>query len=143
MQEAMIGFEEAIKAFNQDDNAIFYTFAMICIDRQLKSLVIKHNRNKHKILNEAIALDSDDECDLYNIFSKSITLENEFFDKEETKDLYNRLKGVLTDFECIVFELRLQGCNYNEIANIVDVDSKGVYNAISRIRNKANRLLNK
>lgn len=139
MQEAMIGFEEAIKAYNQDDNTLFYTFAMLCVDRQLKSLVLKQNRDKHKFLNEAITLDNDD--DLYNILSNDITPETEFFSKEEANNIYNNLKDCLTEFEELVFELKLQGCSYKEISDILDVDSKDIYNAVSRIRVKASKII--
>lgn len=139
MQEAMIGFEEAIKAYNQDDNTLFYTFAMLCVDRQLKSLVLKQNRDKHKFLNESITLDNDD--DLYNILSNDITPETEFFSKEEANNIYNNLKDCLTEFEELVFELKLQGCSYKEISDILDVDSKDIYNAVSRIRVKASKII--
>jgi len=143
VQEAMIGFEEAISGYNQDNNALFYTFAMLCVDRQLKSLIVRHNRDKHKILNEAITLDSDDDNNLYNFLSDDVTPESKFFSNEEANDIYVRLKELLTDFEGIVFELKLQGCSNNEIIEVLDVDSKGVYNAISRIRNKASKIINK
>ena len=143
VQEAMIGFEEAINGYNQDDKALFYTFAMLCVDRQLKSLIVKHNRDKHKILNEAITLDNDDDNTLYNFLSDDVTPESEFFSKEEANDIYLKLKDSLTDFEEVVFELKVQGCSYSEITDVLDVDSKDVYNAVSRIRNKASKIIEK
>jgi len=143
VQEAMIGFEEAIKGYNQDDKALFYTFAMICVDRQLKTLVLKHNRDKYRILNEAVTLDNDDDMGLYNVLSDDVTPESKFFSKEEANDIYMRLKDSLTDFEDVVFELKLQGCSYNEITEVLNVDSKDVYNAVTRIRNKANKIIDK
>lgn len=143
VQEAMIGFEEAINGYNQDDKALFYTFAMVCVDRQLKTLVLKHNRDKYKILNEAITLDSDDENSLYNLLSDDITPETEFFSKEEANDIYLKLKDSLTEFEDVVFDLKVQGCSYNEISDILAIDSKDIYNAVTRIRNKAYKIINK
>ena len=92
IQEATIGFEEAINAYNQDDNALFYTFAKLCIERQLKSLIIKQNRDKHKILNEAITIDNDEDSNLHNVLSDEITPETKLFNKEETTDIYNKIK---------------------------------------------------
>jgi len=144
IQEAMIGFEEAINGYNQDDKALFYTFAMLCVDRQLKSLIIKHNRDKYKILNEAVTLDNDEEEHaLHNFITDDVTPESEFFNKEEANDIYIKIKDSLTDLEEVVFELKLQGCSYNEIAEVLNVDSKDIYNAVSRIRNKVNRIINK
>ena len=143
IQEAMIGFEEAINGYNQDDKALFYTFAMVCVDRQLKTLVLKHNRDKYKILNEAITLDSDDENSLYNLLSDDITPESEFFSKEEANNIYLKLKDSLTEFEELVFDLKVQGCSYDEISDILAIDSKDIYNAVTRIRNKAYKIINK
>ena len=143
IQEAMIGFEEAINGYNQDDKALFYTFAMVCVDRQLKTLVLKHNRDKYKILNEAITLDSDDENSLYNLLSDDITPETEFFSKEEANNIYLKLKDSLTEFEEVVFDLKVQGCSYDEISVVLDIDSKDIYNAVTRIRNKAYKIINK
>lgn len=143
IQEAMIGFEEAIRGYNQDDKAIFYTFAMICIDRQLKSLVIKQNRDKYRFLNEAITLDNDEEGNLYNVLSDEITPETELFSKEEAKNIYNELKQSLTEFEDVVFELKLQGFSYSEISEVLELENKDIYNAVTRIRNKANKIINK
>lgn len=144
IQEATIGFEEAIMGYNQDDNALFYTFANLCIDRQLKTLILKQSRCKHKILNEALALDNDEEnTDFYNMISDDVTPETELFNKEDANLLYNKIKSVLTNFEDNVFELKIRGFSYKEIADILDIENKDIYNAIDRIKNKINKLLNK
>jgi len=143
IQEATIGFEEAIMGYNQDDKALFYTFANVCIDRQLKTLLIKQSRNKHKILNEAIALDCDDENNLYNMLSDEMTPEVELFNREEASELYNNIKEVLTDLEDSVFELKIQGFSYKEISDVLDIEIKDIYNAVDRIKNKINKILNK
>ena len=141
IQEATIGFEEAINAYNQDDNALFYTFAKLCIERQLKSLIIKQNRDKHKILNEAITIDNDEDSNLHNVLSDEITPETKLFNKEETTDIYNKIKDSLTEHEDCVFELKIQGFNYKEISDILDIDIKDIYNTISRIRAKASKII--
>ena len=143
IQEAMIGFEEAIRDYNQDDNALFYSFSMLCIDRQLKSLISKHNRCKYKILNEAITLDDYEDVSLYEFISNDVTPETELFSKEITFEIYKEIKDVLTEFENIVFELKLQGYNYCEIAKFLDLEIKDIYNAINRVRNKVNKIINK
>lgn len=144
IQEATIGFEEAIMGYNQDDNALFFTFANLCIDRQLKTLILKQSRCKHKILNEALALDNDEEnTDFYNMISDDVTPETELFNKEDANLLYNKIKSVLTNFEDNVFELKIRGFSYKEIADILDIENKDIYNAIDRIKNKINKLLNK
>ena len=47
-QEALIGFDEAIRKFNQNDDTIFSTFAIICIDGRIKTFILKQNRGKYR-----------------------------------------------------------------------------------------------
>jgi len=143
MQEATIGFEEAIMGYNQDDSAIFYTFACLCIDRQLKTLIVKQGRDKHKILNEAITLECEDDINLYNVVSDDVTPESELINKEEENNLHDRIVNILTELECNVFELKIKGFNSKEISDILTIEIKDVYNAVDRIKNKINRILDK
>ena len=69
-QEAMIAFETAIKSYNDNNEASFYTFATICIDRGLKTYLKRLDQAKNKILNESISFnfqtDNDNDNDLLN-----------------------------------------------------------------------------
>ena len=56
-QEGMIGLLSAIKNYNVDNNnTSFKTFANLCIDRKLISLIKSANRQKQMPLNSAISL---------------------------------------------------------------------------------------
>ena len=143
IQEATIGFEEAIMGYNQDDSALFYTFACICIDRQLKTLIVKQGRDKHKILNEAITLECEDDINLYNVISDEVTPETELINKEEEINLHDKIVDILTELECSVFELKIQGFGYKEISDILDIEIKDIYNAVERIKTKINKVLDK
>lgn len=143
IQEAMIGFEEAIMGYNQDDSAIFYTFACLCIDRQLKTLIVKQGRDKHKILNEAITLECEDDLNLYNVVSDDVTPETELINKEEENSLHDKIVDILTELECSVFELKIKGFNSKEISDVMNIEIKDVYNAVDRIKNKINKILDK
>lgn len=143
LQEAMIGFDTAIKKFNQNSDAIFFTFANLCIDRQLKTLVTKYSRDKHKFLNDAISLDFYDNKNLYDFVSDGFTPENRMLEIENVDFLYNKIKVLLTDIEDVIFDLKIMGLSYNEISSFLETDIKDVYNALGRIRIKVNRILNK
>ena len=138
-QECLIGFEESIRSFNSDNDTLFYTFTSICMDRQLISLIKKVNRDKNKFLNEAISIEScmeDDNNLLDKIEDNSYNPELGFMDDIEYEELYNKIIVNLTDFEECVFNLKLQGFGYEEIANIMDKSTKSVYNAMGRIKDK-------
>jgi len=143
LQEANIGFDKAIMGYNQDDKALFYTFVNVCIDRQLKTFILKQCRDKHKILNDAVTLDADEDMDFYNFISDNITPESELFNLENTSKLYNDIKELLNDLEEIVFDLKIQGFSYKEISDILDIEIKDIYNSVERIKIKINKVLNK
>ena len=68
-QECLVGFEESINNFNPIDNVSFYTFTNVCMDRQLMTEIKRVNRDKNKLLNEAIPLETiDNEKDLNSLF---------------------------------------------------------------------------
>lgn len=141
IQEAMIGFEEAIRDFNQDDKTIFYTFVCICVDRQLKSVVLKFSRNKHKILNEAISFESINDLGenlsiLDFVSDETNNPEYGILLKESKKELLEIVRKNLTDFELAVFNLRIDGYGNSDIAKKLDKDVKSIDNTIQRIKNK-------
>ncbi len=142
IQEALIGFDEAIRKFNQNDDTIFSTFAIICIDGRIKTFILKQNRGKYRFLNEAVNFENrDNECNLLDLLSDNVTPESLLFSDVSESEIYIKIKNGLTGFEDVVFELKIQGYEYKEIANILDIDSKDIYNAINRIRIKTKKIL--
>lgn len=142
VQEAMIGFEEAIRDYNQDDNTLFYTFASICVDRQLKSAILKFSRNKHKILNEAISFDNENsEVNILNFISDDTdNPEKEMLSKEEQEEVLSIIRDKLTDFEFKVFNYRINGYSNNDIAMALNKDIKSINNTLQRIKAKLRKL---
>ncbi len=141
VQECTIGFEESIKNFNAMDNVSFYTFANVCMDRQLMSELTRLNRDKHKLLNEAIPLETIDESSESNnlidfIQDNSNNPELGVLFNEEFEELYQKIMEHLTNLEECVFKLKVQGFSYKEIADILEKDEKSIDNAIQRIKNK-------
>jgi RNA polymerase sporulation-specific sigma factor len=142
IQEALIGFEEAIRSFDQNDKALFYTFATICLDRQLKSMVLKFSRDKHRILNEAISFDDvGEEVNILDfIYDDNDNPENELLSEEATEELIKNIGSILTTFELEVFKLRIMGYNNRDIAVILNKDVKSISNTLQRIKMKLRKL---
>ena len=140
IQECLVGFEESIQGFNPNDDVTFYTFTNICMDRQIISEIKRVNRNKYKLLNEAIpleTLDTDNDINLIDVLQdNSDNPELGLIREIEYKELYDKIANNLTNLEECVFNLRLQSFNYKEIADILDKDIKSIDNAIQRIKNK-------
>lgn len=141
MQEGRLGLTHAIKSFNPTKEASFFTYAKMCIQRKIITCVISARRLKHRILNESLSVDfkydDDNHSKLDYLFEdNSSNPETRLLDYETQKELIDKTKNKLTDFELQVFELRLNGFNYREIATILDKNTKTIDNAIQRIKHK-------
>lgn len=140
IQEGMIGFSHALASFNESRGVIFYTYAKTCIERNLINTLITANRKKHKILNDSISLD---------VFMSEQDIKDNYNNPEEMvindaniNELKEKIKIMLTPFELQVFDLKVNGFEYREIADILDRKPKDIDNALQRIKNKLKEQLN-
>lgn len=138
MQEAYIGLDEAITSFKETDNASFYTFAMLCVNRQIINYLRKITGSKDKVLNEAVAIDDYLEKNVRDDFDTEFS----FISHEYEKDIMIDLKNNLTEFENEVLKLKIDGYNFDEIANTLNKDVKSIYNTFHRIKLKLKKILN-
>ncbi|MDD4027543.1 MAG: sigma-70 family RNA polymerase sigma factor [Bacilli bacterium] len=143
-QEGMVGLSEAIEGFKESKETKFSTFANLCIERQIFSVLTKSSRKKHNILNESLSLDNtyEDNLSLLNfVFDKSsdpgIYIEN----KERVEELYKKIVNNLTDLENEVFKLKINGFDYKEICEMLNKSYKSVDTALQRVKNKIKKIL--
>lgn len=146
VQEGMIGLSEAIKDFRDIKDVKFSTFASLCIERQISSIIITASRKKHKLLNDSVSLNyvsEDAERPLldYVIDDKDGNPLELFIDIENEVETYEKIKYVLTDFEQQVVELKINNFNYKEIAEILDKPIKSIDNALQRIKSKTKNII--
>lgn len=146
-QEGLIGLNSAINNYREHKNIKFSTFAFICIKRKMLTAIKKASRKKHSILNDSYSLDYQNRHDKYD-FSNSIILSNSSVEdllvgKEDLTSFYEMLNDELTAFEKEVYELRLNGFSYDEIAGLLNKTNKSIESALFRIRTKLKKILNK
>ena len=137
MQEGYIGLEEAIMNFNEKDEASFYTFAMLCINRQIINYLRKTTGGKDKILNDAVAIDEYVEKNMKDDYDTEFS----FIYKEYEKDITSEIEKQLTDFEFNVFKMKMNGYSFEEIANNLNRDLKSIYNTFQRIKVKVKKII--
>lgn len=145
-QEAMVGFSDALKSFQEDKNSSLPTFITLCVDRRLQNAIRKAGRIKNKVLLESLSLDH--VYEEYNFPLKEVISDNNLHDpltnitKEETFDeLLESIEKVLSSSEYEVYKLLISGLDYMEIAKILDKTPKQIDNAIQRIKTKIKELL--
>jgi len=138
VQEGMLALNDAIMTYNDDKEANFGTYAKICIERKIASFVRSSNRNKHKILNESLSYDIEDDDMFLDKFLVDTSHEPlSLVSNEEWETLLvKKIKSILTKNETDVFELKLQGYDYKEIANMLNKTPKSIDNTLQRIKNK-------
>lgn len=144
-QEGLIGLFKAIQGYSSDSTASFFTFAQLCIKRQIYSAIKASNREKHSPLNSYISFySSANENDTRLIENleagKDTNPEHIILTQENTYALNELLSSHLSKLEQTVLPLYLDGMSYKNIAEKLGKPEKSIDNAISRIRDKARRL---
>lgn len=144
-QEGMIGLFKAIQNYQPDNSASFYTFAKLCIDRQIYSAIKASKRKKHSPLNTYISFyskaNTEDTKLIDNLEAgNDSNPEHIILDRESTIHIENLLKEHLSKLEKEVLPLYLDGMPYSEIAALLGKSTKSIDNAIQRIREKVKRL---
>lgn len=144
-QEGMLGLSEAISSFKDDKKAQFKTFANLCIERQIFSLLKKASRKKHTLLNDSVSLDesiNENENTLLDIFFEEGKDPSEMVEfKENKRELFKKIYQVLTPLEREVFDLKTNNFDYKEISRLLNKSYKSIDSAIQRIRLKVRKII--
>ncbi len=147
IQEGMIGLFKAIRDYDTGRDASFFTFADLCISRQMYTAVQAAGRQKHAPLNTYISLyagrtekgaEQSEERELIDsVLSRSERSPEELFiDKENLELLEKVIDRELSSFEKQVLDLYLTGMKYSQIAKVLGRDDKSTDNALQRIKAK-------
>lgn len=143
VQEGMIGLYKAVKGFSNEKEASFKTFAVLCIKHQIQTAIKHANTNKNKPLSSAVSFQSFTEkgtSENLDFLPIDLVLdsspEEKAIDKENFKNLNERIKSHLSPLEFKVLKLWLQGYSYKEISTALKVSSKSIDNSLSRIKTK-------
>lgn len=149
IQEGMIGLYKAVKDYDDKKDASFYTFASLCINRQILNAVTASNRKKYSPLNSYVSLShtSDDDNGAGTFAHDELSdntgnPETLLIDRVNAMELEQNVLGALSTFEQEVLKLYMSGKDYNEIAKELGKSAKSIDNAIQRIRNKVDKIAN-
>ena len=145
-QEGMIGLFKAIQTYENGHDASFYTYAKLCIDRQIYSAIKASNRQKHSPLNSYISFytnSGESGAELINNLEagNDSNPESIVLDKENTSIFQKKLETTLSKLEKEVLHQFMEGKSYTDIGTALGKSTKSVDNAIQRIREKVKKLL--
>ena len=130
------------------NNTSFKTFANLCIDRKLITLIKSSNRQKQMPLNCSVSLNKkfkedveENENELLEVIDNGYNPFDEFINKEYYKGITDNLYSRLSNHEKQVFDEYLTGKSYAEIAEKLNCKKKSVDTALTRIRRKGSDLI--
>ncbi len=133
-QEGLLGLLSAVKTYRVDKGASFKTYAGICINRRILTLLKHADNNRRKALNNYVSLyDKDVE---ESISVEELDPEESFICKESLMLLKKSISGCLSNRENRVLELYLAGESYSAIADSLSISVKAVDSTLQRIRRK-------
>jgi len=142
LQEGRIGLFKAIRDFNPGSSN-FWSFAKLCIVRNIISAIKGTTRQKHIPLNSYTSLfksvfDSEGDRTLVEVITDDKVVDPEaiIIDREKLKSTKYFISMALSEFEYRVFILYLNGLSYKEMANKLQTHTKSIDNALCRVKSK-------
>ncbi len=147
IQEGMIGLFKAIRDYNPERQSSFYTFADLCITRQIITAVKTATRKKHIPLNSYVSIykpeEEQSDRSLLDTLPKTSDLNPEsiFIDKEGKTEIQKKISKILSPLERQVLLLYINNKPYDRIAQEIGRDTKTVDNALQRVKRKLGEYL--
>ncbi len=149
IQEGMIGLFKAIRDYDFGRDAGFFTFAQLCISRQIYTAVQASGRKKHMPLNTYISIYSEVEkaedghtMELSGMLeSEEKSPEESMIDRENVEYIEQVIQSQLSLMERQVLDLYMTDMAVSEISKILGIDEKSADNALQRAKTKIRRAI--
>lgn len=152
IQEGMIGLYKAIRDYEAQRDSRFFTFADMCVSRQMYTAIKASNRKKNMPLNTYVSIyapiqgenpEGDEKATLADLMlEKKISNPEELvIDKENRSVIEYELVRCLSELEKDVLTLYVGGLKYTEIAKRLGKEPKAIDNALQRIKVKLGKVL--
>ena len=147
IQEGMIGLFKAVRDYDAAQKTSFYSFAGLCVRRQMYSAIEASRRKKHSPLNFYISLyekeDPEEKGNLMDTIEagRESDPEQVFLGKDNARRIEEELEEALSDLERRVLYLHLLGTDYRTIGKLLDKSPKTVDNALQRIKSKTEKIM--
>ncbi len=137
-QEGLYGLLSALNNYNSNDT-LFFTYANLCIKREMERIIVAHKRNKQMVLNGAISINelisNDSDITLEDVIPSRSLLEDEYISKVNYNELVE-FKYQLKFIDSLVYELKINSFSIAEIAQLLDLTYKSVDYRLGKIRKR-------
>ena len=130
ISEGMIGLCKAVRTFDEKGSAAFSTYAYVVVSHDMINAVKKQSSEKNLLIANALPIkDAEGK-------TGGVNPEEPIMFEDETKQLDNLLKSILSPLEYDVVNEYMAGLSYGEISKKLSVTTKSVDNALSRAKKK-------
>lgn len=130
LQEGYLGLNNAICSYREDGNSLFYSYASLCIERQINIFCRGLSSKKHEILSMALGEDNY----IFDIAtSQELNPEQIFLDSLLTQTFSSYNYSLELENSCI-FELRFNGFSYQEISELLDLPITTIDGRLCKMR---------
>src|SRR5205085_5667339 len=145
VQEGLIGLCKAVRDFRADKETSFRSFAELCVTRQIITAIKTATRFKHAPLNTYVSFsqtpagqDPDSDCTLGDALPGSHVHDPAVavISTDELKSLVFCLGTGLSPLEADALRMYLEGSSYDEMAEVLECDTKAIDNALQRVKRK-------
>lgn len=130
VQIGYIGLNNAIR-FYKEECGLFYTYACYCIEKAMSKEVYAKLYKKGKGKCTFVSYED-------SVFGDDEVYKNQYYDDYAA---FTRIKNFLDFFDAQVFELRLNGFKYQEIATLLNVTVTKIDYSIQKMRRKLKKCL--
>ena len=137
----LYALHQAIKLYNNEDDVTFVSFATILINRRINGYFKLNSRKKDTVFLNSVSL-YDENINKNKLLNVTFDPDSMIEKKENHRELQSKILNQLTGLEKSIYKLMTE-FDADEIAQILNIDIKSVYNAITRIRNKTSKMLAK
>lgn len=140
-----IGFktlEKSIRTYDGSRGAIFYTYFSVCLKRAFQL----YRRSLLTLKNQPLFHYDEKDYEVEDVLSLEVKWKDNPLFLCESLETEERIKNFMYDLEGLdraIFELRLNGFAYTEIATILETTTQRVGKVLQKLRGKLKKQLNK
>lgn len=147
VQEAMISCLLAIESYRPDRYCMLRTYLCTIIKNKIITIFKKLALENQRLYNSAIFFDA--KVDSYeNYYYDEVVADNQIqyqphkkLVREDLIEAYRKEVGMnCSTLESLIWDYQLEGYTHNDIAAVLKVDVRSIYNAVYRLQKKMSNL---
>lgn len=142
IQVANMGLYDAIKSYKNNQNVLFYTYLIHCVENKIKTEIRNNMTNKKSLLNHALSYDvvipGTNITLIEKIPDKSLIPALDYLIIEQKQIEYINFLNSLPFEIAVVYELKNNGFSYLEISKFLNIDNYNIKKYLSYAKSKRN-----